>query len=457
MRLPTREAYRERANAGDFWVGGSLRVGQIAELTASCRPWSLPQGEQSMNIFQIHEFTPLCLTMDRIGPFQAQPEAISFTDNNGESCNFHVLYSKNGRGKTTILELIAALMGMTGFAKSQDFASAHGRSPDSPFGLECLNHGAGWAQLDFRIRYNDGGDECVAVLSMFAGQMDAETNLRPWDEEMLDKVGAQQWHRFGFCRDKTAAWSTIGLNDEWVANFISGVDAATGEKVGGFEESLLDWPTVIYFSAYRNIVSIGSDQHRAIVPPRDWNYAPSYSFGAEGGGWRDSLDNLLVWLKWLDDGRFDRAVKLINDRVFAGTRTSIKEVRKDPHEVEVVRNGNVHRLDELSNGEKSLVQLFLRIGSYMTRNTILLIDEPEAHLHEEWQQRLLLQLKKMAQEQFPGLTIILATHSAKIMDAFELGREEDNLRKGCNLCDTVDIKANFPRPPERIFSRPEER
>ena len=70
-----------------------------------------------------------------------------------------------------------------------------------------------------------------------------------------------------------------------------------------------------------------------------------------------------------------------------------------------MRNENLHRLDTLSNGEKSLVQLFVRLGAYMTRNTILLIDEPEAHLHEDWQQRLLTQLKKMAQEQFPGLTI----------------------------------------------------
>ena len=88
---------------------------------------------------------------------------------------------------------------------------------------------------------------------------------------------------------------------------------------------------------------------------------------------------------------------------------------------------------------------------------ILLIDEPEAHLHEDWQQRLLSQLKKMAQEQFPGLTIVLATNSSKMMATFALEREEDNLRKGCNLCDTVDVKANFPRPKERVFSRPEER
>lgn len=410
-----------------------------------------------MDNFQIHEFTPLWLTIDRIGPFQIEPEGINFTDSNSESCNLFMLHSKSGRGKTTILELFPALMGMTGFTKPQDLAAAHNRHFDSPFDLDSLDRGLGRAQLDFRIHYSEDGHESVAVLSLLAGRLETEYNLRQWDEEALIKVGAQKWHRFGFCRNEAETWSTIGLHDKWVANFISGIDAATGEKIGGFEESIMDWPTIIYFSAYRNIVPVNPDQHCAIVPPINWNYAPSHSFGTESGDWRDSLDNVLVWLKWLDDDRFDRAVKLVNERVFANTNTAIKDVRKDPHEVVVMRNGKAHRLDKLSNGEKSLVQLFVRLGAYMTRNTILLIDEPEAHLHEDWQHRLLSQLKKIAQEQFPGLTIILATHSAKMMATLALEQEEDNLRKGCNLGDTVDIKANFPRPKERVFSRPEER
>jgi predicted ATPase len=413
--------------------------------------------KQSMDNFPIYEFTPLWLTIDRIGPFQTQPEVINFTDKNNESCNFFMLHSKNGRGKTTILELISALMGMTGFTKPQNLAAAHSRQADSPFKLESLNHGPGRAQLDFRIHYDDNGDERVAVLSLFAGQLETEHNLRQWDQEALDKVGAQQWHRFGFCRDEAGTWSTIGLHDKWITNFISNIDEATGEKIGGFEESVLDWPTVIHFAAQRNITPVNPDQHRAVVPPLDWNYAPSYSFGIESGDWRDSLDNLFVWLKWLDDGRFDRAVKLVNDRVFAGTITTLKDVRNDPHEAEIMRNEKPHRLDALSNGEKNLLQLFVRFGAYMTRNTILLIDEPEAGLHEDWQQRLLTQLKKITQEQFPGLTVILATNSSKMMTTFALEQEEDNLRKGCNLCDTTEEKVNFPRPKERIFSRPEER
>ena len=52
------------------------------------------------------------------------------------------------------------------------------------------------------------------------------------------------------------------------------------------------------------------------MAPRDWNYQPVHVFDIEGQDWRSSLDNLLVWLKWLDDGRFEDAVRAINERVF---------------------------------------------------------------------------------------------------------------------------------------------
>ncbi len=76
----------------------------------------------------------------------------------------------------------------------------------------------------------------------------------------------------------------------------------------------------------------------------------------------------------MDDGRFEKARYLINQQVFDGTTKYLKDVQKDPPEAVVYTSNdepNTHRLDRLSSGEKNLVQLFLRIGSHMTKNTIL--------------------------------------------------------------------------------------
>lgn len=409
--------------------------------------------------FLIHEFTPLWLSIEHIGPFQTRLESIDFTDRNDESCNIYLLLSKNGRGKTTTLELMAALMGMLGHDDSKAMAAANAREAKLPFDVDALNRGPGRAQWDIRVRYSVDAEERVAVLSLIAGKIGAETSLRFWGDDALLAVGAREWRRFGFCRDDANSWATIGGKDLWVENLNDRFADAIDESVGGFEDSTLVWPTLIYFSAYRNIVPILAHEERSIVAPHDWNYRPVHTIRTEGGHWRDSLDNLLVWLKWLDDGRYERAVELLNTRVFDRGDKFVKGARKEPPEAIVVSGDNTHRFDALSSGEKSLVQLFLRLGAHMTRNTLLLIDEPEAHLHENWKFRLLKQLKKLAQEQFPGITIVVATHSPEMMTALALEVEEENLRKGGYLFETEEEERAAKKiieDAERYYGKSEE-
>lgn len=392
-----------------------------------------------MSQFLIHEFTPLHLAIDRIGPFQTRLEEIDFTDANNESCNLYLFLSVNGRGKTTALELMAKLMQMLGHASAPEMGRALLLDTTRPFDFEGLDLGLGRAQLDLRMRYTEDGVERTVVLSLIAGQLGPEVSLKFWETEALAKVGARGWHRFGFCRNEAGNWGVVGKTDAWVMDVNAQLGNARGEGLGGFEASSLTWPTILYFSAHRNVTPLANGQERNISEPKNWNYQPSHFFQAEGSDWRVYLDNTLVWLKWLDDGRFERALELVNQRVFDQSSTFIKGVNKQKLEAVVVRDGNnTHRLDALSSGEKSLVQLFLRLGAHMTRNTILLIDEPEAHLHEKWKFRLFHQLKALIQECYPGMTVILATHSQEMMTALALELEEENLRKGGYFFETAE-------------------
>lgn len=98
----------------------------------------------------------------------------------------------------------------------------------------------------------------------------------------------------------------------------------------------------------------------------------------------------------------------------------------------MVNDGYSHRLDRLSSGEKSLVQLYLRTGIHMTRNTILLIDELDVHLHSKWQHDLLNMLKQMAKNH-PCLTIITSSHARELIPAFGHDIPEQGLRKGGHI------------------------
>jgi len=380
-------------------------------------------------------FAPLFLSIDRVGPFQDRMEVFDFTDSNDEPCNVYLMVSKNGRGKTTVMELMAAMMDMLGKVESDGV------------GIEDLDRGLGRAQWDIKVTLNTGGQKETVILSMVAGLMGEEAALKFWSPDELLTHGATAWHRFGFVRaTKGARTSMVGRSDRWVTNFNAFIDSSRGDRLTSFDGDALTYPTLIYFSAYRNIVRLDATE-RAIVAPRDWNYQPVHVFDIEGQDWRSSLDNLLVWLKWLDDGRFEAAVQAINERVFkvgdplldSGKR--LKGVRKEPPEAVVVSGAQEHRLDKLSSGEKSLVQLYLRLGAHMTHNTIVLVDEPEVHLHRNLQYETLFELFRLAKKNYPRVSVFMATHSERLMKAFAMDQVEENLVKGAYIIETAEEEA----------------
>lgn len=365
--------------------------------------------------FLVEEFRPLFLTVEGIGPFQEQPFELDFTDANDSPCNLFLLLSQNARGKTTLLELMAALMGLLE------------QHEPAELGFEDLDRGNGRAQWDLFVRLHRDGREEALVLSLVAGR-DEPWTLKPWGETLLAKYGAAYWCPYGYQRHASGRLESFGTADERVQDLLAAVHAHQGEAPVAFEDDPLTMPTLLYFSAYRNIARV-TEGERGIMQPPTWGYHPVHHFGQESHGWRDSLDNLLVWLKWLDDDRYEHAIETINERVFKGRTKFLKGVRKDPPQAVIDNAGHPHRLDRLSGGEKSLVQLYLRSGIHMGRNTILLIDEMEVHLHSQWQHRLLNMLKQMAKDH-PGLTIITSSHARELISAFGHDIPEKGLRKG---------------------------
>jgi hypothetical protein len=376
--------------------------------------------------FVLSRFSPISLTLEKIGPFQDRLEHFSFLDSFREPCNYFLLLSQNGRGKTHILESMAALMGVLG--QKID-------SPPAPFSFEPLAKGEGRAQLDFLVTYSLNGIGRTEVVSIFGGFASEETWLKYWSDDLLSEMQATAWHRIGVIRrTDDYRWSGI-QDDEWSRDFVHWVSDTVGENVGHFAGSSLTAPTLIYFPAYRDVVAM-PEISRAIEPPNDWDYRPLHIFRQEGAQWRESLDNLLVWLMWLNDDRYDAALELINDYVFNGTdKLLIGIPNRNELTAKIQRHNDkrqTHRLDQLSSGEKSLIQIFLRLGAHMTKNTILIIDEVDAHLHPQWRTKIAMRLKEMLVK-FDGLSIFLASHADEIIDSLSLDVAEPGLVKGGEL------------------------
>ncbi len=97
-------------------------------------------------------------------------------------------------------------------------------------------------------------------------------------------------------------------------------------------------------------------------------------------------------------------------------------IRENPLRLEAMKNGVPFRMDQLSDGEKSLLALVgdiarrLAIANPTASNPlegkgIILVDEIDLHFHPKRQRTLIPQL----QEVFPNCQFIVATHSPQIL------------------------------------------
>lgn len=392
-----------------------------------------------MRSYTVEGFKPVALHLRDVGPFRDGLVTVDFVDGiaGEELADFFLLLAQNGRGKTTMLLAIEVLFGLLDPA-----------GPKAPLPDWLRDHPDAAMQLDVRFaRQEDGRAETVLLsLVMGAGR---NPILYDWDTaERLrrrEALGISTWHQFGVTRSISGRLSIIGEDDPVVGELRALIRTSVDVSLGAFEEPSLTAPTLLSFSTYRNIVRPRSDQ-RTIARPSDWGYRLLRRFELDGDEWMASLDNLLVWYYWLDDGRaggrFDRIRSVVNERVFADPVKTLDRIQKDPPQA-IVKNGPFeHRLDQLSSGEKSLIQMMIRIGSAMSMNTIVLIDELDLHLHPMWERRIVVTLKKLIRAH-RGITVICSSHSMEVLNRFEPKRVEDGLVKGGYI-----IEEGFPGAPE---------
>ena len=97
-------------------------------------------------------------------------------------------------------------------------------------------------------------------------------------------------------------------------------------------------------------------------------------------------------------------------------------IRRNPLRMEVVKNGKLLTVNQLSDGEKSIIALIgdlarrLAIANPVSENPlngsgIVLIDEIDLHLHPKWQRMIVPKLLEV----FPNCQFIISTHSPHVI------------------------------------------
>jgi ABC-type Na+ transport system ATPase subunit NatA len=364
------------------------------------------------------------LTLLDVGALRGETH-ISLMGADGKSVNIYLVMGPNGAGKTTILESIYTAMHLLD-------AREH-----TCFGIDALDLHSGGLQLDALVTLDDGIRSRLFVLSIVAG---APGLLLNWTKKQLAEVGAETQIMLFYKRRASDNLITRSAESHAEAlSFSESILAGIGEQPAALCDTGNGFPTVLYFPSDRGIRR-PPEGHRAVTRPDGLGYQAAHRFDTDGSTWASSIDNLFVWFTWLDDGREELCRDMVNSLIFRKQKL-LRAVDRPTLTVPVEVDGGVtHRLDQLSSGERQLVQLVVRVASHMTGSTIILIDETEQHLHLLMRRRLINIIKQWARD-YDGMGFILTSHQADSMRMLAPKLVEPGLVKGGCL-----VKPKFKLP-----------
>jgi len=126
--------------------------------------------------------------------------------------------------------------------------------------------------------------------------------------------------------------------------------------------------------------------------------------GAKNDGYHDQWKN-------------DEEVKLVTDylnELGYDWDINLVDPNKNIYEITLKKDGREFLLTQASSGEKEIINFLIGIFAFNIRNGLIIIDEPDLHLHPQWQRLLIdlfIELSHKTDNQF-----IIATHSPIFID-----------------------------------------
>jgi len=124
-------------------------------------------------------------------------------------------------------------------------------------------------------------------------------------------------------------------------------------------------------------------------------------------------------------------LKTILDKVSSCAPGNLVKKNSFSNKLEYEEDGRRFDLINVSNGVKTFAILKkLLVNAKLKRNGMLILDEPEIHLHPEWQ-LVFVEILVLLQKQF-NLKILINTHSIYFLMAIEDYSKMHKITKNCN-------------------------
>ncbi|MBI6217188.1 AAA family ATPase [Proteus sp. DFP240708] len=365
------------------------------------------------------------LRLENYGVFTDADITLATKDGNENSSNITVFIGNNGSGKTSILDAIAT--GLSWFVAKLEDKNAEGKLITKAK-INLLSEVA-------TISFNKKEKTNITLINHSSN---IDTNTLDFDLTTA---------RYLTDNNKLSSYASDNQLDHFSASYRHALRSK--EKIE------LNFPITAYYGATRH--TYDTTINNAIQPNnnRQFDILSAYKDALEV---KTDYADFFAWFRYREDIENETAPhtsimkllekhtdvnseiyqsmlaeqKKLQDKALTAVREAIKIFLSDDSStieniyiertpdlsMKVVKDGTHFSIEQLSYGEKSLLAM---VGDIARRLTILnptlgnplkgkgiiLIDEPDIHLHPQWQRRLIALLDKT----FPNCQFVLTTHS----------------------------------------------
>lgn len=320
----------------------------------------------------------------------------------------HLLTGQNGSGKTRLLCALAAACG-----NSKDLDSRH--SPDKDHKLAVGLNREGKSAIYFR------SPKQIMVLQNPADGTKLIDNLdwlHPQDPAVIQKQGIQA--------ERVAAALIIGGLSDWSSDTPIAAQAYRGSARIS-DSPIVAMKAIAKSDPKKDLSFERADQDDSLICQSMANLKLSAAMELQSGEPREQCRSIKI------TERFEAALSKVTGRNF-----SFQVARHPDLHLEVKWGGASMKLAMLPDGLRSIIAWLIACIAKLESQfpdhpepldipLILLLDEPESHLHPAWQRQLI----PAAQELFPNAQIFAATHSPFVISSVNSGwihilRMDDN-------------------------------
>ncbi|MFH4964533.1 AAA family ATPase [Gaetbulibacter sp. M235] len=172
------------------------------------------------------------------------------------------------------------------------------------------------------------------------------------------------------------------------------------------------------------------------------NLATIY-FAEKRRGFEDEATSEGYIQKWMNDEEVKLVSKYLG-KLGYGWDLRLIDKNKNIYEIVLTKESKEFYINQASSGEKEIINFLLGVFAFNINNGIIIIDEPELHLHPRWQNVLLdlfIELSRVTKNQF-----ILSTHSPTFINdrsynhIFRIYKDINNVSKEITLKDSDSFK-----------------